>query len=274
MYKIESVDIDGFWHRFDAKCSFNPDVNIIIGKNGTGKTTFMNILHAVLTTDVSALAENDFESAKITLVKGKRKRTIKATKFEDDTYPFPVVEYQISQRKRRLRLASIDDRRMPPSYKRRLQEQAADLRKELDSLISVTSLSVYRLRNDDDYEVRDRQGMRVVAPVDYRLGQALRGLTQYQLELSQKAREVSSELLSDVLASILYGEEDAADVNYQLHFDKADEQSRLTSAYTQLNSLTGDVRKKIKFHVNSIDQTIRDITEGAQASSEGKARKA
>jgi len=81
-------------------------------------------------------------------------------------------------------------------------------------------------------------------------------------------------LLSDVLASILYGEEDAADVGYKLNFDKADEQTRLTSAYMQLNSLTGEVRKKIKFHVNSIDQAIRDITESAQSSSEGKPSKA
>ncbi|MDC5564542.1 AAA family ATPase, partial [Acinetobacter baumannii] len=49
MYKVEQVEINQFWHRFDAKCDFNNDVNIIIGRNGTGKTTFMNILHSILT---------------------------------------------------------------------------------------------------------------------------------------------------------------------------------------------------------------------------------
>lgn len=63
MFKIESVEISEFWHRFDAKCSFNPNVNIIIGRIGTGKTTFMNILYAILAVDVEALGAADFESA-------------------------------------------------------------------------------------------------------------------------------------------------------------------------------------------------------------------
>ena len=100
MYKIESVEIKGFWSRFDVNCNFNSDVNIVIGKNGSGKTTFMNILHAVLTIDTDALSENDFESAKITLSQDGGKRTIKATKIFRDDLPFPMVEYQISQRKK------------------------------------------------------------------------------------------------------------------------------------------------------------------------------
>jgi ABC-type lipoprotein export system ATPase subunit len=267
------VEINGFWHRFDASCSFNSDVNIIIGKNGSGKTTFMNILHAVLAVDIYSLEENEFELAKITLIKGKQKKTIKATKVEDERYPFTIVEYQISQRKYRLRLMAIEERRFPTSIRRRLQEEALDIRHELEELVSVTSLSVYRLRHDDDYEVRDNRGARVVSPVDYRLGQALSGLTQYQLELSQKAREVSAKLQTDVLASILYGEEDARDVGYELNFDKSEEQTRLISAYAQLNSLNPEIRKKIRTHVNAIDETITNIIGESDSKDESKTRK-
>lgn len=91
MYKIEKIEIEGFWHRFDAVGQFSPDVNIIIGKNGTGKTTFMNIMHAILSADATALAENEFDSARVTLIKGNRRRTIKVTKVEDGHYPFPWV---------------------------------------------------------------------------------------------------------------------------------------------------------------------------------------
>lgn len=261
MYKIEEVEIDGFWHRFDASGHFLPDVNIIIGRNGTGKTTFMNILHGVLAADVTSLSENEFDSARITLIKGKRRRTIKATKIEDENVPFPWIEYQISQRKYMLRLVEFEGRRYTSAMRNRIQEEALLIRTELEELVSVTSLSVYRLRHDDDYEVRDVRGRQIVSPVDYRLGQALRGLTQYQLELSQKAREVSSKLQSDVLASILYGEEDAKNVGYELDFNSSDEQMRLTSAYAQLNSLNAEIRKKIRFHVSSIEETIKNIAE-------------
>ncbi|WP_155483711.1 AAA family ATPase, partial [Vibrio campbellii] len=60
MYKVGSVFIDGFWQRFKINGSFNNDVNIIIGRNGTGKTTFMNILHAVLSADMNEMSNLDF----------------------------------------------------------------------------------------------------------------------------------------------------------------------------------------------------------------------
>ncbi len=148
---------------------------------------------------------------------------------------------------------------MPLAMRRRMQEEASIVRDQLESLVSLSSLSVYRLRHDDDYEIRDGRGTRMMSPVDYRLSQALKGLTQYQFELSQKAREVSEKLQSDVLASILYGEEDAEDGGWVLDFDKAQEQSKLTSAYAQLNSINTDIRKKIRFHVNAIAETIAKI---------------
>lgn len=99
MYKIHSVRINQFWRRFDAGCQFRSDVNIIIGKNGTGKTTFMNILHAVLSVDIEAIASNEFESVAVFLQDGKKKRTVKATKLNGAGFPHMMVEYQISQKK-------------------------------------------------------------------------------------------------------------------------------------------------------------------------------
>lgn len=270
MYKVDKVEIDGFWHRFNASCTFNSDVNIIIGLNGTGKTTFMNILQSVLTVDITGLVENEFNSVKVFLSKGRKKRTIKVTKINDEAYPINLVEYQISNKKKYLRLMASDDRRISPALRRKLQEESQEIRKELDSLVTVSSLSVYRLRSDDDYEIRDRSGARVISPVDFRLSQALRGLTQYQLELAQQAQIISHKLQKDVLASILYGEEDAKELGWQIDFNKNDEHSRLISAYTQLNAIDTEIRKKINFHVSSIDTAINEITKSHQQNNNDK----
>lgn len=269
LFKVSEVEIDGFWHRFDAKCNFNPEVNIIIGKNGSGKTTFMNILHSILTADVSGLAENDFVSAKVVLQNGRKTKTIKVRKEDDPNFPFQVAEYQISQKKIKvLRLVASESRRATPSLRRRLHEEATDIKDELNQLVAVSSLSVYRLRSDDDYEIRDKYGSRtVISPVDYRLEKALIGLGQFQLELNQKAREVSTALQSDVLASILYGEDDANDTGYKLVFDKDDEQKSLNSAYRQLGAFDKEIKKKIEFHVKSIDETIRELSTNSEKSS-------
>ena len=259
MYKIEHLEINGFWQKFNARCNFNPDVNIIIGRNGTGKTTFMNILHAVLTVDITELAEKDFESVTILLSNGKDKLTIQVQKVEDD--PYPVVEYQISELKKRIPLRSTEDKRINYSIRRKVLEESLEIRNELGTLVSVASLSVYRLRNDDEYEIKDRYGSRIISPVDYRLNQALQGLTQFQLELAQQASGISEQLQADVLASILYGEEDAIDSADPLDFNKDEEREKLISAYTQLNFFNEDIDAKINFHVKSIDDVIQKIGE-------------
>lgn len=261
MYKIQSVKIDGFWQKYNAQCNFNPDVNIIIGRNGTGKTTFMNILHAVLTVDITELAENDFESVTILLSREEDTRTIQVQKVESDSYP--VAQYKISQdeEKKQFRLINTEDKRISYSLRRKLLEESLEIRNELGALVSVASLSVYRLRNDDEYEVKDRYGSRFISPVDHRLSQALQGLTQFQLELAQQANGILEKLQSEVLASILYGEDDATNTAEPVDFNKDEERKDLISAYMQLNSFDEVINAKIDFHVNSIDDVMQKIGE-------------
>jgi predicted ATP-dependent endonuclease of OLD family len=259
MYKIESVNIDNFWQRYNASCSFNNDVNIIIGRNGTGKTTFMNILQSVLEVDVDAINNTDFSSVEIKIQKDSSTKTIRAKKIEDPRSPFLIVEYQISSKKYKVRIISSDDRGMAAHYRRKAIVESEEVRQELSKLVSLSSLSVYRLRSGEDFEIRGKNGIRTVAPVDYRLSQLLQNLTRYQLELSQDARDTATDLQKEVLASILYSKEDSDQGGYALDFDKEEEKTKLTSAYQQLNAIDTKIRRKINFHVDAIDKTVSEI---------------
>jgi predicted ATP-dependent endonuclease of OLD family len=259
MYKIHSVQIDNFWHRFNASGEFNQDVNIIIGRNGTGKTTFMNILHAALSVDIDGISDNDFDSVVIVLIKEGRKKTVKIKKIDEGNSPFLTVDYRISQKKYNVRIISSEDRRLAPHFKRKALEESEEVRGELSSLVSLSSLSVYRLRSGQDYEVRDKHGMRAISPVDFRLSELLQSLTHYQLELSQQARGVSTQLQRDVLTSILYSKERSSKRSIPSEFDKKSEMTSLISAYTQLNVMDSGVRKKISLHVDEIDKTVKEI---------------
>lgn len=258
MYTIHSVEIDGFWQRLNAKCTFNNDVNIIIGRNGTGKTTFMNILTSILSVDLEGINNNDFKTAELVLRDGRRNKKIRVVKKESLSSPFLVIEYQVSSKKYSLRVINTEDRRMSASYRRRAVEESEELRGVLGSLVSLSSLSVYRLRNGEDFEVRDKYGLKLINPIDFRLNQLLQNLTKYQLDLSQQAREIASDLQKDVLASILYGKEDLDDV-YAFDFEKEREKTNLISAYSQLNAMDLNIRKKITYHVENIDKTISAI---------------
>jgi len=45
---IKRVEILGLWDRFDIEWDLNPDVNIIAGINGIGKTTILDCIYGLL----------------------------------------------------------------------------------------------------------------------------------------------------------------------------------------------------------------------------------
>ncbi|MBG2836109.1 MULTISPECIES: AAA family ATPase [Proteus] len=258
MYTLSSVEIEGFWGRFNVSCTFNDDVNIIIGKNGTGKTTFMNILTAVLSVDVESLSSNDFSSVKIILKEGNKNKTIKVN-FEEEQYrSFFLINYIISNKKYTIRSYG-DGNRMPLSYRKKIKEDALKLKYELNKFTSLSSISVYRMRSSEDLELRGNNNIDYINPVDYKLNALLQELTRYQLYLSQKSMKVSNNLQKEVLASILYNKEDAEESTQKISFDKERERNELIIAFKQLKAFDDDVKKKIIFHIDAIDKTIIEI---------------
>ena len=256
MYKIQKVVIEGFWNRMHLECDFTDDVNIVIGKNGTGKTTFMNILFAALTVNVDELAMNEFEAVEIVLKDKSRRRSLKVTRADQYDGPFQIYEYQLSKKKFVVRHVPMEEQRYTSAARRRMLMESDGLRTALRELVSVSSISVYRLRSSDEYEIRPKHTGSMLSPVDSRLSNLLGQLTQYQLQLSQKARSIATQLQKDVLASILYGEDDAKSSGYAFTFDKDAERSNLLAAYTQLNAIDSSVERKIEFHVEAIDKTV------------------
>lgn len=221
----------------------------------------MNILSAVLEVNIDSLAMTDFDAAEITLTADKKTRNVKVRKYEDAVYGFSMLEYQISNKKYKMRLLPYKvESRIPPSQRKRYQEDTREIKSVLSGLVSLSSISVYRLRNDDDFEIRDRYGSVIVSPVDYRLNEVLKSLTTYRLGLSQKAIEISTKLQKDVLTSTLYSESDSKVSAWSIDFDKDAEEEALRNAYSQLNAYDHDVIRKIRAHVNGIDLAFSRIT--------------
>ena len=61
MNKVDSISIEGFWGNHSLKIPFHDDVNFLIGVNGSGKTTVINLIAAVLTADFETLDRYDFK---------------------------------------------------------------------------------------------------------------------------------------------------------------------------------------------------------------------
>ncbi|CDG96506.1 conserved hypothetical protein [Xenorhabdus bovienii str. puntauvense] len=261
MYVIHSVKIEGVWERLNAECTFNDDVNIIIGKNGSGKTNFMNILHAILSVEPESISFGDFSSATITLKRknGDKKYPIKVNVSEEDKNGGILFVYILEGKK--YEIPSLDSY----SYisRRRLREKINVLKEKLSNVVSLSSLPVYRFSISEHLAKRDSLDIRIdteyTNPVDSRLNQLLKDLMMYHVQLSQRARNVSIKLQKEVLASILYSEEDSEDESLVTEFNPDNEKRELIAAYDRLNAIGDDVENKIDFHIESISKTLSEI---------------
>jgi predicted ATP-binding protein involved in virulence len=65
-YVIKRISIKGFLGYKNINVELDPGVNFLIGRNGTGKTTFIRLLHAVLEIDPHNLASFHFDEITVT----------------------------------------------------------------------------------------------------------------------------------------------------------------------------------------------------------------
>ncbi|KIO45414.1 MULTISPECIES: AAA family ATPase [Sanguibacteroides] len=61
--KIQKIEIRNVWGKYNFRWeNLNPDVNILTGINGSGKTTFFNVMDALLSADVKRLRNYNIEA--------------------------------------------------------------------------------------------------------------------------------------------------------------------------------------------------------------------
>ena len=251
-FKIKSISIKGFWGEFVCRNEFNNDINIIIGKNGTGKTTFMNILHAVLSLDIDELRDNEFAKVTLSLINNEEGKEIVVIKNEDD---FRVnVTYIIDGEKYDMNLPMGDT----PSYvRRRYFDKYEKLKDNINKYIKLFSLSVYRNRKNYEYERERERGnlyrKGMLSPTDFYLNELLIELGKYQLELTQNSKKISEDLQRDVLLSLLYtNEEKVTKSRNNKDLDKEKEKEKLQNAYKKFGFYDDIVSKKINKHIDAV----------------------
>lgn len=62
---IERIEIKGLWGKYDIDWTLDPKVNILIGINGSGKTTVLILVESLYYTDVEKLTRVNYQHIKI-----------------------------------------------------------------------------------------------------------------------------------------------------------------------------------------------------------------
>nr|WP_320022340.1 AAA family ATPase [uncultured Draconibacterium sp.] len=270
MFRLKNVRIEGFWGEYIVESNFFQDSNIFIGRNGTGKTTFINLLQAVISVDIEMLHNMQFENVIINLEDGRKKRKIEVTK-QAEKLKYSTLNFKIGTKffelpilpESEIRYLSDRRGRLHPKFFKNIRE----IKEELHSLISLSYLSVHREQIIDDDPFSDSHKERG-NPIDVKLNQLMSSLTKYQFQLETELSSLSKKFQENVLRSMLYNPDfDQVDVNKEINLDLRSISIGLKQAYRGLGILDSVIFDIVEEHVKAISKATNSINNHAKDNS-------
>lgn len=263
MFRLKNVRIEGFWGKNIIETSFFPDANIFIGMNGTGKTTFINILQAVIAVDIELLYNLQFEKIVLNIENGKQKRKIEVIKVADNL-EYTKLIFKIGSKHYELPMLNNNDIRYLNERHGRLQpkfyKNIKDINEELMTLIKLSYLSVYREKMIKNDQFSDSGREIIGNPIDIKLNQLMIRLTKYQFQLETELSSLSKSFQQNVLRSMLYNPEfDQVDITKTINLNLRDISYGLKQAYRGLGILDERISEIVEEHVKAIAKAAESI---------------
>jgi predicted ATPase len=208
---IDSITINALWGEFTVSFHCDRKFNFLIGENGTGKTTVINLIAAVLTGDFERLDKTEFEKIVVVLKSdtGSKKPSIEVKKSKKDNTPFYDISYEFKKSSRdsesvKLNFASIEQERLfrgiPPRAIREkmIRDHFLDIRGQLNLFVRVTWLSVHR---NEDNRINDER--KIIPAIDQKLNSLSNDLVRYFSSLAKKYSDEIVNFQKNILLSIL-----------------------------------------------------------------------
>lgn len=195
---IKSVSIKGLWDVKNININFNDDVNILIGGNGSGKTTFLRIVESLLNVDLGAIEEIVFDEVEISIQCDELK-VIHIERFMEDLIT-PVYRYVFPDGET-IDIRNSDVRLMYRSRTPRGIYQ--HLKDKLSEYVKVSWLSINRISDNTD-RIDRRSAESARTDVDLKLGILMNQIISYRLQLETKVNDRTKKFNEDIVSLLLY----------------------------------------------------------------------
>lgn len=241
------------WGHKDYSIFFNKDINIIIGKNASGKTTLINLLHYAISGNFFALSRMKFKH--LTLI---------FENFSDATHKYLDVgqnngEMYVSWDGMNVSiecgdsfgLEETDESHEEYIVSRRVNYEFSHIRQSLSELVPAVWLPVSRrlpIVNEEDAE-RRRLHRKPLESVDECLSGLLENLKRYRISLDYELSELRKEFQKHALETILYDKKhDRLDSYKNDNKLSNEDQDRLLKAFVDIGFGDQQIKDRIKDH--------------------------
>lgn len=269
---IDQVEITGFWGDKDITISFNPDVNFLIGVNGSGKTTAINLIAAALSADFYTLDRFPFDKISIQLkeVSGVKKPSIEVIKKPQKQSPFLDVSFLIkdkaSEKPIIYQLDELEEERIyrarpsvyytyPPKYKRHLGKVQRDVIEHVRGLVNISWLSIHRSTAPH----REREERSYESTVDQKLAELSTELVKYFSVLDKLSSFETDKFQQTIFLSMLTDEKKENVFSFLNQLDSEKEKQALIQIFKLFNVDEKKFSKKVEAHFKSYESALVNL---------------
>lgn len=274
MNYIDKVSIKGLWgEAIDVNFNCDKQLNFLIGTNGTGKTTVINLISAILTADFDKIDKTEFTECNIFLraYDKNKKPSICVYKKKKEDLPYYDIFYEIRRsQSEKPKEFDFDALQLERAYRgapirshreRMAKEHFIYVKKEIESLIRVSFLSIHRHNEESHQEDR-----RNILPIDKKILSIRHSLTNYFSTLSAKYEESVVELQKETLLSVLTTEkpERIYDFSRSLKIEK--EKEDLVKVFDLLEVNKSKYQTKIRDSFKDFERSLSVLAKGEKIS--------
>ena len=265
MNLLDRVKINGLWETDSVDLSLHQDINFLIGPNGSGKTTIINLVVAALSADINALLEIPFRSITVKLqnIDSSKKPEVVVKKI--GKYPEMRIVYKIkktaSEKGRTFEIENIDGmvRYRGVSGRRRrsigMTPSIHAIRIELTELLRLTWLSIHRAKAFRDIEEQEAYD----STVDAKLRDLSHEFLRFFSSLSQMARTEMEFFQKNVFLSLFLEEPQEVFVSAIPKTDIDAEKKALINIGRELDITPNPFRNLVNQHFDRLNAVYQKL---------------
>lgn len=264
MNYIRKVQIDDFWGDKKVVLEFTQNENFLIGVNGSGKTTIINLIASAINADFITLDRIEFKKITIYLTPYNskvNKTKIVVTKTYDEYSSYNEITFDIYQGREKYRsynLNSLQEERIIRNkhiFTKNLFQNRKDLDFELSKLFNTSWLSINR--TNDKFKKNDDNSFESL--IDLKLFEFNHQLSGYLAELSRKANEETEKFQKEIFLSLLATESENALLKTLDKLDVDKEASSLKDIYKLFNLKPSEYQSKLDNYIKNYKSAKKKI---------------